>query len=71
MGAMSDRIFTRRSPVAFIGTVIAALIGFTITFLNADMAIGVFYFSMLVFGFFVYGLNNLISASCAADLGKS
>ena len=70
LGALSDRLFNKRSPVAFTGTLIAAGVVFTITFLNETMAKIWFYFSMLIFGFFIYGLNNLVSASCAADLGK-
>ena len=71
LGALSDRIFNKRSPVAFTGIIIAAAIVFTITFLNETMTKAGFYVIMLAFGFFIYGLNNLVSASCAADLGKS
>jgi MFS transporter, OPA family, solute carrier family 37 (glycerol-3-phosphate transporter), member 3 len=34
------------------------------------MPTALFFFLMFMLGFFISGLNNLISSACAADLGK-
>ncbi|CDW83397.1 sugar phosphate exchanger 3 [Stylonychia lemnae] len=70
LGYISDKAYKTRSPVAFIAILFATGISYVISFKNSDMNIQVFTFSMFFFGFFVSGLNNIVSGSCAADIGK-
>eukprot|EP00347_Sterkiella_histriomuscorum_P010034 403338943 len=70
LGYLSDKLYSKRSPIAFMAIIGASIIGFTI---NSNLqTISIPYFSVLMFffGFIVSGLNNIISASCAADIGK-
>ena len=70
MGYLSDKLYSKRSPISFIAVLIASFIGFTLSYrlhLMSQVALSAW---MLAFGFIVSGLNNIISASCAADIGK-
>lgn len=70
MGYLSDKLYSKRSPISLIAVLIASLIGFTLTYrlhLMSQVALSA---CMFAFGFIVSGLNNIISASCAADIGK-
>lgn len=70
LGLASDKLFVKRSPVAFTAALIATVLAYILTFYQ-DMPHGLFFFMMFLFGGFISGLNNLVSASCAADIGKS
>lgn len=70
LGYLSDKLFRTRSPVAFFAVICATVMSFIISFKNAEMSQPVFMLLMFVFGFFVSGLNNIVSGSCAADIGK-
>ncbi len=67
----SDRLFVRRSPVVFAAGIASCVVSYTVTFYVQTMNRSLFYFMMFLYGGFTSGLNNLVSASCAADIGKS
>jgi len=70
LGYISDKVYRTRSPVAFVAILFATGLSYVISFENADMPIYAFTIYMFIFGFFVSGLNNIVSGSCAADIGK-
>eukprot|EP00347_Sterkiella_histriomuscorum_P010684 403375320 len=69
LGYLSDKIYSKRSPVTFLGIICASAISFTITYTYQNLFIGI-YFMIFLLGFFISGLCNMINASVAADLGK-
>ena len=71
MGYLSDKLYSKRSPVSFLAVIIASIIGFTLTYrlhLMSQLSLSLMLFGL---GFIVSGLNNIVSASCAADIGKA
>jgi len=70
LGYLSDRLYRTRSPVAFFAIICATVFSYIITFNNAEMTQGGFMAIMFFFGFFISGLNNIVSGSCAADIGR-
>ena len=70
LGYLSDKTYGKRSPVAFMAVIFASLIAFSLKFFVLEMPTAVLFVSMFMQGFFISGLNNLISSACAADLGK-
>lgn len=70
LGYLSDKLYKTRSPVAFIAILAATAFSYMICFWNSQMSQRVFMMYMFWFGFFVSGLNNIVSGSCAADIGK-
>jgi sugar phosphate permease len=70
MGYFSDKLYSKRSPVSFIAVLVASGIGFTLTYRLHLMSQITLSSIMFLFGFIISGLNNIISASCAADIGK-
>ncbi len=71
LGYLSDKLYSKRSPISFMAVCVASAVGFTLTYHLYDMSQVTLSFLMLIFGFIVSGLNNIISASCAADIGKN
>ena len=63
-------MYGKRSPVALMAVLFATLVAYINTYEYEAMPKGLFFFLMFLLGFFISGLNNLISAACAADLGK-
>jgi sugar phosphate permease len=70
LGYLSDKTYGKRSPVAFLAVIFASAIAFTLYDKVLGMYQPLFFFLMFMLGFFISGLNNLISSACAADLGK-
>ncbi len=70
LGYVSDITFGKRSLVSLVAVAFASMIAFIIMAFFDTMPTGVFFFLMFMLGFFISGLNNLISSACAADLGK-
>ncbi len=70
LGYLSDLMYGKRSPVALVAVMLASLISFCLKFFIIDLPIPVLFILMFFLGFFISGLNNLISSACAADLGK-
>ena len=70
LGYLSDKTYGKRSPVAFLAVIFGSLIAFSLYLFAIEMPTGVLYVSMFFQGFFLNGLNNLISSACAADLGR-
>ena len=69
LGYISDLMYGKRSPVALGAVIISISISFVITY-NIGMPTGLFFVLMFFLGFFISGLNNMISSACSADLGK-
>ena len=70
LGYLSDLIYGKRSPIALLAVILASFISFTLTYNVIQMPTALFFIAMFFLGFFISGLNNLISSACAADLGK-
>jgi MFS transporter, OPA family, solute carrier family 37 (glycerol-3-phosphate transporter), member 3 len=70
MGYLSDKLYSKRSPISFLAVIVASIIGFTLTYHLQFMNQITLSAMLFLFGFIVSGLNNIISASCAADIGK-
>ena len=70
LGYLSDKLYGKRSPVALGAVILASFISFSLYIWVIDMPTAIFFISMFMFGFFISGLNNLISSACATDLGK-
>ncbi len=71
LGYISDRLYAKRSPIAFIAIVIASILSYTLTFTIEDMSKQTLLVTLFFFGFFTSGLNNLVQGSCASDIGKA
>jgi sugar phosphate permease len=70
LGFISDLMHGKRSPVALGAITFAIIISYTVAFTVLKMPTAVFFIMMFLQGFFISGLNNMISSACAADLGK-
>jgi sugar phosphate permease len=73
LGYISDLMHGKRSPVALVAVIAAIGLCFTLTFNVYSLALNSPFLLLIVMffvGFFISGLNNLISSACAADLGK-
>lgn len=70
LGYISDKVYRTRSPVAFTAIIVSTFLSYVISFGNAEMSLTTLMTLMFFFGFFVSGLNNIVSGSCAADIGK-
>ena len=70
MGYFSDKLYSKRSPISFLAVIVASALGFTLTFHLKEMTQYTLSTMMFAYGFIISGLNNIISASCAADIGK-
>ena len=60
LGYLSDKLWAKRSPVAFGAILVSIALSYIITFENMNMSKGTFMFMMFLFGFFISGLNNLV-----------
>jgi sugar phosphate permease len=70
LGLISDLMYGKRSPVALVAVVFSIILTFVFNYEVYDMPAWVISVMMFFIGFFISGLNNMISASCSADLGK-
>ena len=70
LGFLSDLMYGKRSPVAMGAVLISIALSFTLTFYVETMNKALFFVIMFFLGFFISGLNNMISSACSADLGK-
>jgi OPA family glycerol-3-phosphate transporter-like MFS transporter 3 len=70
LGILSDLTYGKRSPIAMAAILIATTITYILTYKVLVMPTGLFFVLMFFLGFCISGLNNLINAACAADLGK-
>jgi len=70
LGLLSDLTYGKRSPIAMLAVMISMIISYVTTYEVLNMPEAVFYILMFFLGFFISGLNNVINAACAADLGK-
>ena len=71
MGYLSDRLYGKRSPVAFTAIIIASALAFSLAFHLRSLSVISLQGIMFAFGMVVSGLNNIISASCSADIGRN
>ena len=70
LGFISDRMHGKRSPVSLIAVTISIAVSFTVYSKVYSMSKILLDVMMFLLGFFISGLNNMISSACAADLGK-
>lgn len=70
LGLLSDRMYGKRSPVALMAVIISMVVSYVLASQVFNMSSGLLYFMFFLLGFFISGLNNMISAACSADLGK-
>jgi OPA family glycerol-3-phosphate transporter-like MFS transporter 3 len=70
LGHVSDMMHGKRSPASMGAVIISSLISFVLTFHVQTMNPALFGTLMFCLGFFISGLNNVISSACSADLGK-
>ncbi|CDW80091.1 sugar phosphate exchanger 3 [Stylonychia lemnae] len=70
LGLLSDLTYGKRSPIAMLAVIISITISYVLTYEVLNMATALFFVLMFFLGFFISGLNNVINAACAADLGK-
>jgi len=70
LGFLSDRIHGKRSPVALGAVIMSIILTYTLAFTVKEMKTAVFFIVMFFIGFFISGLNNMISSACSADLGR-
>lgn len=70
LGLLTDFMHGRRSIAAFISITIASITSFCIYAYVLEMSHSLLFFLMFVLGFCISGLNNMISAACASDLGR-
>jgi MFS transporter, OPA family, solute carrier family 37 (glycerol-3-phosphate transporter), member 3 len=70
LGYLSDLMYGKRSPVALGAVLFSIVISYVVTFNVYDMPSPLFFVLMFLLGFFISGLNNMISSACSADLGK-
>ena len=70
LGWCSDRLHGKRSPVALMAVFMSMGLTYTFTYTVYDLPKALVFIIMFFIGFFISGLNNMISAACSADLGK-
>ena len=70
LGYLSDKLYSKRSPVSFLSVCVASALGFVLHQHLSSLSQLSLSLLLFFFGFIVSGLNNIISASCAADIGK-
>lgn len=70
LGILSDLTYGKRSFIALGAVVCSIIISFVLTYKVLVMPTALFFICMFFLGCFISGLNNLINAACAADLGK-
>lgn len=69
LGFISDLIYKKRSPVAFVGLLLGSVFFLLVVFLSSSGK-GVVYTLIFFIGFFVGGIFNIVAATAAADLAK-
>lgn len=70
LGYISDKMHGKRSPVALVAVIFSIILTYVIAAKVYEMGAVLFFILMFFVGFFISGLNNMISAACSADLGK-
>ena len=70
LGLISDLMHGKRSPVALVAVLTSIAVSYTVTYEVFNMSQAIFFIMMFLLGFFISGLNNMISSACSADLGK-
>ena len=70
LGIISDLMYGKRSPVALFAVLSAIVISFIETYRINFMSRATIMTTMFFTGFFVSGINNMISSACSTDLGK-
>ena len=60
LGIISDKLYGKRGPVAFVALIFANITVYLIAFGNKSISKAVFFMLMFFFGMFLSGLNNLV-----------
>lgn len=69
LGLLSDLLYKKRSPVAYIGLVIGSVLFLLVVFFADSSKFGILALIFFV-GFIVGGVFNIVAATAAADLAK-
>ena len=69
LGLLSDWLYGKRTPICFVGLLIATVGHIFLIFLTSDEKV-LLYILIFILGFFVGGISNIISGTACADLGK-
>ena len=70
LGFLSDKFYSRRSPIGILSVIVSTFIGYTVTFNYHTMKSSAFATCMFFLGFFIGSLHHLICMTAAADLGR-
>ena len=70
LGFLSDKFYSRRSPIGMLSILVSTIVSFTITFNYKTMTAIVFTLCMFILGFFIGSLHHLICMTATADLGR-
>ena len=70
MGFISDKCYSKRSPVAVFSILISFFICITFTFGYEEASYSYFIGSLFILGMLLGGLNHLICITCTSDLGQ-
>lgn len=69
LGLLSDWLYGKRTPICFIGLLIATVGHVFLIFLTSSQKV-LLYILIFSLGFFVGGISNIIAGTACADLGK-
>ena len=70
LGYLSDKLYSRRSPIGMLSILVSTIVSFTITFKYKELSSGMFTTLMFFLGFFIGSLHHLICMTATADLGR-
>jgi sugar phosphate permease len=70
LGFLSDKFYSRRSPIMAIALAIAAVVSFTVTFVYTDLKPAHLSIAMFILGFCIGTTHHLICMIATADLGR-
>ena len=70
LGGISDKCYSRRSPIGMVSILLSSSICFYIAFNYKDLSETAFTILLFWLGFFCGSLHHLICVSATADLGR-
>ena len=70
LGFISDKFYSRRSPIGVLSILVSIFISFYVTFNYAKLSFGWLASLMFCLGFFIGSLHHLICMTATADLGR-
>ena len=70
LGFISDRCYSKRSPIGCVAIIISFLICFTLTFNYKTIQSEQLAVSLFFLGLLLGGMHHILCVTCAADLGQ-